>query len=61
MKINRLIFQIPEELHNKYKIACEKNSFTLSKRMRNFIELDLELMSKGKNILNEINLKKDGK
>jgi hypothetical protein len=35
--------RISEKLLNEYKEFCDENSFNISKRLRKFIERDLEL------------------
>jgi hypothetical protein len=34
--------RIPEKLLNEYREFCEENSITISKRLRKYIERDLE-------------------
>jgi hypothetical protein len=35
--------RIPEKLLNEYREFCDENSINISKRLRKFIERDLEL------------------
>jgi hypothetical protein len=35
--------RIPEKLLNEYREMCEENSITISKRLRKYIERDLEI------------------
>jgi len=35
--------RIPEELLENYKKFCDENSFNISKRLRKFMERDIEL------------------
>lgn len=35
--------RIPEKLLNEYRQFCDENSITISKRLRKFIERDLEI------------------
>jgi antitoxin component of RelBE/YafQ-DinJ toxin-antitoxin module len=47
---NKLLnVRIPEALLNEYKQFCEEGSFTLSKRIRRLMELDIEKWKKFKN------------
>lgn len=46
---NKLLnVRIPESLLNEYKQFCEEGSFTLSKRIRRLMELDIEKWKKFK-------------
>lgn len=40
--------RIPEKLLNDYRQFCDHNSINISKRLRKFIELDLETWRKKK-------------
>jgi len=40
--------RISEKLLNEYKEFCDENSFNISKRLRKFIERDLELWKQKK-------------
>lgn len=40
--------RIPEKLLNEYRDFCEENSINISKRLRKFIERDLEAWRKRK-------------
>lgn len=40
--------RIPEKLLNEYRSFCEENSINISKRLRKFIERDLESWKKRK-------------
>jgi antitoxin component of RelBE/YafQ-DinJ toxin-antitoxin module len=48
MKNKLLNVRIPEQLLNDYKQFCEEGSFTLSKRIRRLMELDIEKWKKFK-------------
>lgn len=49
MTRNKLLnVRIPESLLNDYKQFCEEGSFTLSKRIRRLMELDIEKWKKFK-------------
>ena len=49
MTRNKLLnVRIPEQLLNDYKQFCEEGSFTLSKRIRRLMELDIEKWKKFK-------------
>lgn len=45
-KDKMMSLRLPEILINEYKKFCEENSFTMSKRLRKLMELDLERWSK---------------
>lgn len=46
---NKLLnVRVPERLLNEYKQFCEEGSFTMSKRIRRLMELDLEKWKKFK-------------
>jgi antitoxin component of RelBE/YafQ-DinJ toxin-antitoxin module len=46
---NKLLnVRVPERLLNEYKDFCEEGSFTVSKRIRRLMELDLEKWRKFK-------------
>jgi hypothetical protein len=40
--------RIPEKLLNEYRDFCEENSINISKRLRKFIERDLEVWKQRK-------------
>lgn len=49
MTRNKLLnVRVPEKLLNDYKQFCEEGSFTMSKRIRRLMELDLEKWKKFK-------------
>jgi antitoxin component of RelBE/YafQ-DinJ toxin-antitoxin module len=49
MSKNKLLtLRVPEQLLNDYKKLCEEGSFTLSKRVRRLLELDIERWKKFK-------------
>lgn len=41
-KNKMFVFRIPEKLLNEYREFCDKNSLNISKRIRKFMELELE-------------------
>lgn len=41
--------RIPEELLENYKKFCDENSFNISKRLRKFMERDIEIWIAKKN------------
>jgi hypothetical protein len=43
-------FRIPEKLLEEYRKFCEDNSINISKRIRKFMERDLEIWKSKKNI-----------
>jgi phosphate-selective porin len=44
--------RLPGKLLNQYRKFCNENSINISKRIRKFMERDLELWEKRKNGLN---------
>lgn len=47
-----LTIRISKELSDNYNKMCKKNGYTLSKRLRSLLELDIELAEKNKNLIN---------
>ena len=52
-KSKYMTFRISKKLIDDYKIMCEKNGYTPSKRLRALMEADLFLIQKNKNILKQ--------
>lgn len=42
-------FRLPLKMLNDYKEMCEENSINMSKRLRKYIEKDMEFWQKNKN------------
>lgn len=41
--------RIPEKMLDEYREMCDENSITISKRLRKYIERDIEIWRKRKN------------
>jgi hypothetical protein len=48
--------RIPEKLLNEYRQFCEENSINISKRLRKFIERDLEIWKQRKSSFKDKNI-----
>ena len=46
-----LTIRISKELSDKYKYMCDKNGYTLSKRLRMLLEYDIKLSEQGINLI----------
>lgn len=58
MKVNKtakIEFKLEEELFKKYKFLCENNGFDISKRLRLFIQKEIEFEERGENIIQKLN------
>lgn len=58
MKVNKtakIEFKLEEELFKQYKSLCEKNGFDISKRLRLFIQKEIEFEERGENIIQKLN------
>lgn len=51
-KTKYITFRATEELSSEYKAMCNKNGYSLSKRLRAFMEADIKLAKQNKNLLN---------
>ncbi len=45
-KSKNIIVRVPETILNEYKSLCETNGYTMSKRLRNFINMEIKEMKK---------------
>ena len=52
-KTKYITFRITDKLSSDYKAMCNKNGYSLSKRLRAFMEADIKLSKQNKNLLNE--------
>jgi antitoxin component of RelBE/YafQ-DinJ toxin-antitoxin module len=50
----KIEFKLEEELFNNYKKICEYNGWDMSKRLRLFIQAEIEHSKIGENIINKI-------
>ena len=50
----KIEFKLDEELLIKYKKICEENGFDMSKRLRLFIESEINHSDRGLNLTNKL-------
>lgn len=50
----KIEFKLEDELFNSYKELCEKNGYDMSKRLRLFIEAEVQHSKIGENIIDKI-------
>jgi hypothetical protein len=53
-KNKKVEFKIEEQLLKEWKQICDKNGYDMSKRLRIYIQKEIELDSKGVNLVNLI-------
>lgn len=53
-KTGNLTIRIDKELLDQWKILCEKNGYDMSKRLRIYIQKEIELDKKSKNLIDII-------
>jgi hypothetical protein len=53
MKDKMFSLRIPEKLLEEYRKFCEENSINISKRLRKFMERDLEIWRQRKRDMNK--------
>jgi antitoxin component of RelBE/YafQ-DinJ toxin-antitoxin module len=53
-KNKKVEFKIEEQLLKEWKSICDKNGYDMSKRLRIYIQKEIELDSKGLNLINII-------
>jgi hypothetical protein len=51
-KTSKIEFKLEEELFNSYKLLCERNGYDMSKRLRLFIEHEINNDKSDENIFN---------
>lgn len=54
MKTSKIEFKLEEELFRKYKSLCDRNGFDISKRLRLWIQKEIEFELKGENIIRRL-------
>jgi hypothetical protein len=54
-KTGKIEFKLEEELLKDYKSLCEKNGFDMSKRLRLWIQKEIEFDKSGENPLSLLN------
>jgi hypothetical protein len=58
MKVNKtakIEFKLEEELFKEYKSLCERNGYDISKRLRLWIQKEIEFEERGENIIQKLN------
>jgi len=50
----KIEFKLEEELFNSYKELCENNGFDMSKRLRLFIESEINHADNGENLIEKL-------
>lgn len=53
-KKSKIEFKLDEQLYIDYKNLCEKNGYDMSKRLRIYIQKEIELDKKSKNLIDII-------
>lgn len=53
-KTSKIEFKLDEQLYTDYKNLCEKNGYDMSKRLRIYIQKEIELDKKSKNLIDII-------
>jgi hypothetical protein len=53
-KTSKIEFKLDEQLYIDYKNLCEKNGYDMSKRLRIYIQKEIELDKKSKNLIDII-------
>lgn len=53
-KNKKVEFKIEEQLLKEWKQICDKNGYDMSKRLRIYIQKEIELDAKGLNLINII-------
>jgi antitoxin component of RelBE/YafQ-DinJ toxin-antitoxin module len=53
-KVGNLTIRLNKNLLDDYKSLCENNGYDMSKRIRLFIQKELEFDKSGENILNKL-------
>lgn len=51
-KNKKIEFKIEENILNEWKQICEKNGYDMSKRLRIYIQKEIDLHNKGLNLIN---------
>jgi antitoxin component of RelBE/YafQ-DinJ toxin-antitoxin module len=55
-KTAKIEFKLEEDLLNQFKQVCEDNGYDMSKRLRLYIQKELELSKVGKNLISVLNI-----
>ena len=54
-KTAKIEFKLEEELFKEYKSLCERNSYDISKRLRLWIQKEIDFEKRGENIIHKLN------
>jgi hypothetical protein len=54
-KVGNLTIRLDKKLLDDYKSLCEKNGFDMSKRLRLWIQKEIEFEKRGENIIHKLN------
>jgi len=54
-KTAKIEFKLEEELFKEYKSLCERNGYDISKRLRLWIQKEIDFEKKGENIIQKLN------
>jgi hypothetical protein len=54
-KVGNLTIRLDKKLLDDYKSLCEKNGFDMSKRLRLWIQKELDFEKRGENIIQRLN------
>jgi hypothetical protein len=53
-KNKKIEFKLEEELLNDFKQLCDQNGYDMSKRLRLYIQKEIELSKQGKNLISSL-------
>ena len=53
-KNKKIEFKIEEQLLEDFRQICEKNGYDMSKRLRLYIQKEIELSKQGKNLISSL-------
>ena len=54
-KTAKIEFKLEEELFKEYKSLCERNGYVISKRLRLWIQKEIDFEKRGENIIHKLN------
>ena len=54
-KTAKIEFKLEEELFKEYKSLCERNGYDVSKRLRLWIQKEIDFEKRGENIIHKLN------
>lgn len=54
-KTAKIEFKLEEELFKEYKSLCERNGYDISKRLRLWIQKEIDFEKRGENIIQKLN------